>query len=110
MLGTRIANVVNRDIDGSFNSDPVSILNAQGYSIQIVWAGADTPIGTFFIQESNNGTSWENVTGASVAAGGGPGSAFFNMPDSYAALARVQYDWTSDGLGDAAVADAVVKQ
>lgn len=110
MHGTAIMDVIDRALDASFSSASLPILNAAGYSVQIVWDGVGNPVGTFQIRESNNGIDWEAVTGASASTGGGAGTTFFNVDGSFAAFAQVNYVRTAGGIGSAAVADAVIKR
>ena len=107
--GVRIADVIDRALNASFNSDSIPTLNSIGYSVQIVWDGVGAPDGTFIISESNNDVDFEPVSGATIATGGIAGTAFFNLSESYAAFARVEYTRVGGGIGSAAVADAVVK-
>lgn len=75
----------------NYDSEPVKLSNATGYSVQLAWTG--TPVGDFTLQASNDGGStWSTITGTTVAAGGVAGSHVYNTGDAYYWEVRVHYE------------------
>lgn len=60
----------------TITSRAIDIRRGKGWAVQFVWLG--TPTGTCKVQSSVDGSTWEDVSGASIATGGAPGNQSFN--------------------------------
>ena len=93
----------------SFNSQGTLVDDNESTSIQFVWSGGSTPVGTVKIQMSNdladkpaNVTNWTDITGSSTAVTGNTGSIAWNVVHSYRFL-RMVYTKTSGSATTASV-------
>jgi hypothetical protein len=67
---------------------------ADEMSIQAVWTGGSTPVGTLKVQFSNDGSTYvESATTASIS--GTTGSVFISLSNMSFKYAKVFLDWTS---------------
>lgn len=92
-------------VSGSMGADITSNYADVGWfawlAIQIVWSAGSSPLGTVYVQGSNDGTNFENITGLSFSLSGDSGSHMFEDPDAGYRYVRVFYDRTSgDGTLD----------
>lgn len=101
----------------TFTSDPVNLISIYAYSIQIVWSGGASPIGTFKLQGSNdagdNGsgqavslpTNYTDILNSPQSISGSPGSILFDITQCSYRWVRVVYTATS---GSATVTDSTM--
>jgi hypothetical protein len=59
----------------TFSSNTVSVKGLDFVAFQYVWAGATTPVGTFTIEGTIDGTNWHALSGT-AAVSGASGSAY----------------------------------
>lgn len=90
---------------GVITSQPITIAQCFGFSVQIFWTG--TPVGNWSLQGSDdagfiepNGTvtgvsHWSTVLNSTTAAGGAAGDFVINFEGSYFRWFRVVYAATS---------------
>ncbi len=89
----------------TLNSQPITISQAFGFSVQVFWTG--TPVGNWTLQGScdagyieANGTvtgvsHWSTIANSTVAAGGAAGDFVVNYEGSYFRWVRVVYTASS---------------
>lgn len=101
--GYTLENLVSSESTAAdVTSDALDVIAYEGFSVHVSWTG-DTD-GTVYLQASNDGSNWENITGASVATGGAAASELFNVQGVFFKSLRVFYDRT----GGTGVLSAVV--
>lgn len=82
-------------LGASGNSSAGNISQVIGYSIQAVWSAGSTPVGVLKLQSSNDGSNWNDISGATANVSGDTGSAMFNVTDAYYNQVRLVYTRTS---------------
>lgn len=84
-------------IDGSAsaNSTAVDTKNARSVSVQVKWSGGSTPVGSFSIAASNDGTIFTVISGSAQAVSGNSGSLSWDYPGTGYAYFQAQYTRTS---------------
>lgn len=83
------------NLSASFNSDKGNVTNARGYSIQAVWTGGGSPVGTMSLQASTDGTNWSDISTSTLSVSGNSGNNIFNVKDVYYNFVRLVYTRTS---------------
>lgn len=78
----------------TFNSSSAKVSNVVGYSIQSVWSGGGSPVGTLKLQASNDDTNWSDITGATFSVSA-DGNNVFNVADCFYNFVRLVYTRTS---------------
>lgn len=94
--GSRIqSRVVNTgSLAATFSSSAVEIGIHPWVCGQVVWSAGATPVGNMDLQESNDGTNWANIAGATAAISGASGSSMLN-PTSVVSRSRyVRFTYT----------------
>lgn len=84
------AEVLNSSVS---NSESIEIHFITGYSVQAVWTGAATT-GTIKLQQSINGSDWEDVSGSSQAIAGA-GSFMWNVANVHYRYFRIVAEETA---------------
>ena len=97
-----------QSMTGSFNSSSIQLNTGTCISIQAVWSGGGSPVGSLKLQVSNDRglqggqqvsdsqASWTDVTSpAAIAVSGNAGSAFFDFQKTAAFAVRLVYTVTS---------------
>ena len=80
------------------NSASIDMKNHRTWSCQLVWTST-TAAGTVKMQESNDGTNWEDISGASQAISNDSGSTMFKSTDAFQAkYIRALVDFTSGSI------------
>ena len=74
-------------------SEAVELHFITGYSVQAIWTGAATT-GTIKLQQSINGSDWEDVASSSQAIAGA-GSFMWNVTDAHYKYFRVSVEETA---------------
>lgn len=74
------------------SSSSIILAGKKGYAIHAVYTGS--PVGNLWVEASNNGSTWEVVTGT-VTAVSGASSTLFNLSDAQYEMARLKYSFTS---------------
>lgn len=87
--------VSSADMAASITSSAITLAGKTGYGIHAIYAGS--PVGTLTIEASNDGTTWETITGTSTAVSAA-GSTLFNLSNVSYELARLKYT-RSSGTG-----------
>ena len=80
MQTNRIFNVALIDAESmgaDITSESYDISEAIGYSVQAVWSAGSSPVGSFIIQGSNDGTNFTDIVASAVS--GNSGSLMFNV-------------------------------
>jgi hypothetical protein len=87
----------------SFTTDAINLISIYAYSIQITWASGTSPAGTFKLQGSNDPgdtgsgqavsvpTHFTDITNASQAISGTPGSVLFDITQCSYRWVRLVY-------------------
>jgi len=99
--------IANQSMASSFNTTGINLISIYAYSIQAVWSGGSSPVGTFSLQGSNdagdNGSgqgvsqpvNWSTITGSSQAISGTPGNILFDVTECSYRWVRLVYTATS---------------
>lgn len=74
------------------SSTSIILAGKNGYAIHAVYTGS--PVGNLWVEASNNGSTWEVVTGTTTAVSGAS-STLFNLSDAQYEMARLKYSFTS---------------
>lgn len=110
MLGTSMAS--------SFTSDPVNLISAYAYGIQVVWSAGAATAGTFTLQGSldagDNGSgqavsapiNFTNITNSPQTISGTPGSILYDVTECSYRWVRLVYTAAS---GSGTVTDAMMQ-
>lgn len=93
---------------GNVTSTGIYLANIYAFSIQAVWSGGSSPVGTFKLQGSNDAgdagqtttghqqpTNWTDITSSSQAITGTPGSALYDVTQCSYRWVRLVYTRTS---------------
>lgn len=68
-----------------------------GFAVQISWSGT-SPVGTFKLQGSNDGSTWTYLTSQTISVSGNSGSGLLNYADSMFQQVKAVYT-ASSGSG-----------
>lgn len=82
----------------SVNSNAGNVSQVLGYSIQAIISGGTSPTGTLKLQYSNDGTNWDDISGATWSVTDN-GNRMFNQSGVYYNYVRAVYTRTS-GTGN----------
>lgn len=85
------------DMGSSFQSEAISLSGKIGFAIHTIFTGS--PVGTFYISVSIDGTNWILLPDSSQAVSGA-GDILFNVKESFYLLAKLHYTYSS-GSGNA---------
>ena len=83
-----------KDMSASFTSEPMTLVNEDGFCLHCIYSGATAPVGTLQVQVSLNGSNWEDLTGGSYSVSVA-GTHLFVVSDAHYLMARVSYTRTS---------------
>lgn len=95
------------DMGASITTDPIELTRSQLASLQAVWDGTGTPVGTLTLEASANygepaGSNWDDVSSLSVPAlpaVSGAGQASIGLVNIPFLWVRLKYTRTSGGTG-----------
>ncbi len=98
-FGPLVETIINSSaVVADENSASIEMINHKRWSCQLVWTST-TAVGTVKMQESNDGTNWEDISGASQAISNDNGSVMFKSTDEFAPrYIRALVDWTSGSI------------
>ena len=82
----------NAQMNSSFMSEPINLVQKKGFSIQCLFAGA--PVGAFYIMVSIDFINWTMLPDSSIAITEA-GDHFYNVNDVNYVAARLHYAFTS---------------
>jgi hypothetical protein len=109
--------ITGTSMASSFATDAVNLISIYAYSIQVVWGGGSSPVGTFKLQGSNDagdsGTgqgvtppvNFTDITSSPQSISGAPGSILFDVTECSYRWVRLVYTATS---GSATISDAMM--
>jgi len=106
-LGTDGVVATSKDLGASWDSDAVFLGRHTAFSFDIVWLGADPPVGEFKLQGSN-GAAWQDIPRSTLSVNGA-GSEIFNVTNRYCEKVRLVYTRTSGGSGDIVAGKWMIK-
>lgn len=86
--------LTSQSMTGSFQSEAEEIRTNWSISMQVVWSGGGAPVGTADIQESNDGTNWHNIAGATNAISGNSGAVMLKPTRTDIAARYIRFSYT----------------
>jgi hypothetical protein len=78
-------------MDGDFTTDAQEVEECTMFSVQMTWTDGSTPVGTFSIECSNDGTNYVELTDANIPVSEDEGSAMINVASPAFQWVRAKY-------------------
>lgn len=71
---------LNKSMAADIATDAFNILKTKEFTMQFAWTGGSTPVGTFYLQFSNNGVNWDIDPDSIMPISGNSGSDQITSP------------------------------